>query len=601
MHHWYLYDSRDSNTVSAQSVTGIIEDRKGRYWCTTWGGGFDAFDPRSGKFRSFKVHAGTNSISTNLVGGLFEDSRGILYMGSDNGGLITFDPDSEKFKVYRHDANDPSSISCDFVEGSFAETKSTAPDHSGSFIWLTTNGGGINAFDPLTGKFRAFTTRDGLSTNDVVTIVKDNNGDYWLGIFKGISCFTPPKDPFDPNCKIHFRNYDVSDGLPADDINNFATYKDIDGRIFFGTYRQGMFCFYPQDLKDNEYLPPVFITDFRLFNQSVIANDSTRLLSSPIEDTKQIELSYRQNVISFTFASLNYIHPEKNQYAYKLDGFDRDWTYTDASKRFANYTNLNAGEYTFEVKGSNNDGVWNETPTTLHLIITPPYWQTWWFRMLLISLIGGIIYALVRNRMNQVVKLQRIRNKIASDLHDDVGSTLSSISIFSELAKQQSKEVSPLLDQIGEHSRKMLDTMADIVWTINPENDNFEKIILRMRSFAYNLLGAKNIAFEFDADESINKLKLPMEVRKNLFLIFKEAANNMAKYSEASRALFSVKYSNHQIKFMIRDNGNGFDEATIERGNGLNNMKRRAKEIGAQLLIESGVGSGTSVELILQT
>jgi len=330
-------------------------------------------------------------------------------------------------------------------------------------------------------------------------------------------------------------------------------------------------------------------------------SDTNKFLHTTIETTKEIKLSYRENVFSFTFAALNFVHPENNKYAYKLDGFDKDWNYTDASKRFANYTNLDAGEYIFMVKGSNNDGVWNETPTTLHLIITPPYWKTWWFRLLVILSLAGIIYALVRNRLNQILKLQRIRNKIASDLHDDVGSTLSSISIFSELAKQQSKEVTPLLNQIGENARNMLDTMADIVWTINPENDNFEKIILRMRSFAYNLLGAKNIAFEFDADESISKLKLPMEVRKNLFLIFKEAANNMAKYSEASRALFSIKYSNHQIKFLIRDNGKGFDEATVAKGNGLKNMKRRAKEIGAQLLIESGIGDGTTIQLTINS
>jgi signal transduction histidine kinase len=195
--------------------------------------------------------------------------------------------------------------------------------------------------------------------------------------------------------------------------------------------------------------------------------------------------------------------------------------------------------------------------------------------------------------------MQRVRNKIAGDLHDDIGSTLSSISIFTELAKQQSKEVSPLLDQIAEHSRRMLESMADIVWTINPENDNFEKIILRMRSFAYDLLGAKNIEFEFNADESTEKLKLSMTVRKNLYLIFKEAANNMAKYSEASRAMFSISYAARNLKFIVRDNGKGFDINKITQGNGLKSMQRRAKEIGAKFMIESGTGMGTSIELLI--
>jgi two-component system sensor histidine kinase UhpB len=219
-------------------------------------------------------------------------------------------------------------------------------------------------------------------------------------------------------------------------------------------------------------------------------------------------------------------------------------------------------------------------------------------------LIGGIIlFALLsflvynNYRTRQKLKLQTLRNKIASDLHDDVGSTLSSISIFSEIAKEQSKEVIPLLDTIGESSRKMLDAMADIVWTINPENDQFEKIILRMRSFAYELLGAKGIDFEFVVDEDVNALKLPMDVRKNLYLIFKEATNNMVKYAGASKAMFAIKGEKDYLSMMIRDNGNGFDINKSTEGNGIRNMKKRAVEIGARFIIDSAPGSGTTIQL----
>ena len=197
----------------------------------------------------------------------------------------------------------------------------------------------------------------------------------------------------------------------------------------------------------------------------------------------------------------------------------------------------------------------------------------------------------------QKLKLQTLRNKIASDLHDEVGSTLSSISIFSQIAQEQTKEVIPLLDTIGESSRKMLDAMADIVWTINPENDQFEKIILRMRSFAYELLGAKGIDFEFVADEEAIKIKLPMDARKNLYLIFKEATNNMVKYAGASKATFAIKDEKDNLSMMIRDNGMGFDVNLATEGNGIKNMKRRAMEIGAKLLIESFPGSGTTIQL----
>ena len=215
----------------------------------------------------------------------------------------------------------------------------------------------------------------------------------------------------------------------------------------------------------------------------------------------------------------------------------------------------------------------------------------------LVLLITTASFGYYNYRTRQLLRLQMLRNKIASDLHDDVGSTLSSISIFSQMAQQKSKEVNPLLDIIGESSRKMLDAMADIVWTINPENDQFEKIILRMKSFAYELLGARNIDFEFNADEEVVKMKLSMEVRKNLYLIFKEATNNLVKYSGANKARFDIKAEKDSLTMLISDNGKGFDQQQRTMGNGLKNMKRRAEEIGAQFIIESRPGGGTSLEL----
>ena len=217
--------------------------------------------------------------------------------------------------------------------------------------------------------------------------------------------------------------------------------------------------------------------------------------------------------------------------------------------------------------------------------------------LLLVS--GFFVYRNYRN--SQKLKLQVIRNKIASDLHDDIGSTLSSISIFSQMARQQSKEVDPLLESIGENSRKMLDAMADIVWTINPENDQFEKIILRMRSFAYELLGAKKIDFEFNANEEVSKVKLPMETRKNLYLIFKEALNNLVKYSEAKKAQFEIKEEKNSLVMLIHDNGKGFDLDKSTNGNGIRNMRKRAEEIGGELLIDSNPVNGTTIKLNIAT
>ena len=221
--------------------------------------------------------------------------------------------------------------------------------------------------------------------------------------------------------------------------------------------------------------------------------------------------------------------------------------------------------------------------------------------------IGGLALLLILSffvynnfRIANKLKLQNIRNRIASDLHDDVGSTLNSISVYSEVAKQKSPAVVDELEQIGDASRKIIEVMSDIVWTINPKNDTFENIISRMGTLAYNLLKAKNIEHTFQADENLNELKLSLESRRNFYLIFKEALNNLVKYSQATRASITLTNENGLIKLAIRDNGVGFDVAQTSKGNGLLNMKNRAEEMKAQLKIESEKGSGTNLELIFK-
>ena len=590
--HYYKHEENDSTTFSEVSCNDVMEDSKGRYWATAWQGGLNAINTETGKIRAFKLHAGDNSISTNSVGGIFETANGNLLIGSQNGGLIIFNPDTEKFKIYKNVPGDSTSLSNNIAFNFFEEKN--------GIIWLGTRGGGINAFNPQTGKFRAFTTKDGLCNDAIFCMTKDNNNNMWIGTGNGISCFMPPQNPFDYTSKFRFRNYDKSDGLPGNVMNFFAAYKDTDGCIYFGTVNTGFFYFNPDSLKDNQYVPPVYITDFSLFNKSISLNDTTHLLSSSIERTKEIKLNYNQNIISFSFAALNYIHPEKNKYAYKLEGFDKDWVYVDATKRVATYTNLDARNYVFKVRASNNDGIWNEQEASLKLIIAPPYWQTWWFTCLLAIAVAIFIYSLYRFRIKQILKFQAIRNKIAGDLHDDIGSTLNSISVYSEVARLDEANRDEALEMIGDSSRKIIDSLSDIVWTINPTYDSFSKLILRMRSLSYNLFRAKKIEFTFRADEKFDELKLSMMERQNFYLIFKEAINNVIKYSKATRANIQLTFTNNFIELLIRDNGIGFNVDEYTDGNGLGNIKRRAKEMNAQIQINSEPGNGTIIRVTMK-
>jgi ligand-binding sensor domain-containing protein/two-component sensor histidine kinase len=589
--HYHLLTA-NSAPIDSFNWVGVLEDKKGRYWSVQNNVGLCQFDPVTDKARIF---GGNDKDKPSLFfpsGEIFEDSRGILYIYPFEGGFTTFNPDTEKFKTYHHDASDPSSVgseSCHaWIEG------------KNHLVWFGTQGGGIGVFDPAIEKFKTFTTNDGLANNNVASLTADKNGNYWAGTYEGLSCFMPPDDPFAPDCKISFHNYDVNDGLPSNVMNLVSGYCDTDGTLYFGTRNAGMFYFHPDDLKDNDFIPPVHITEFRLKNKLVSVNDSNSVLQSPIEFTKEIRLNYKQNIISFSFTGLNYTRPEKNQYKYMLENYDDDWIYTDASKRFATYTNLNPGKYIFKVKVSNNDGVWNETPTELKIIITPPFWQTTWFKALLALAALGIIYAFYRYRIGQLVLLQRIRNKIAADLHDDIGSTLNSIALYSDLAKQQPVQRDYALGMIAENARKIIDSMSDIVWMINPKNDSFDKIIFRMRSLTHDLLKTKKIECQFKYDETLNEISLPMGMRRNIYLIFKEALNNMIKYSNATKASIKMLHEKKSIILLISDNGIGFDHSVSHNGNGLTNMVQRAEEIGAKLNIESEQGVGTNIELNLK-
>jgi signal transduction histidine kinase/ligand-binding sensor domain-containing protein len=562
-----------------------LQDANGHIW---FAGAFAVFkyDPHTKEFKKYFVDTANRSRLSNIINVVMEPGDGNVWFG--NIGLLRYNANKDLIVPVSLDRNEPARI--------LSTSKITyALKADSSRMWIGTDGSGMFLLDFKTGNCKRISMTDGLPNDRIFGISRDFHGSLWVATDDGLCKYIPPKNLFDAHEKGTFRTFTANYTWPV------QAFTGPDSTLYFQMFSyNGLLYFHPDSLRNNPFTPPVYLTDFRLFNQSVLVGDSSMLLDSTIETKQRIVLSYEQNAFSITFAALSFLDPEDNKYAYQLEGFDRDWIYTNATHRFASYTNLDAGNYIFKVKASNNDGVWNETPAILYLTITPPWWQTWWFRSLVIVALAAIFYGAYRYRMQQVIRVQMIRNSIASDLHDDIGSTLNSISIFSEVAKQQAKENIPALDQIGLSSRKIVESMSDIVWTINPENDNLEKIISRMRAFAYQTLKAKKIDLIFEADTSINSLSLPMQVRKNFYLIFKEATNNMVKYSKASRAAFNITYADHHIHLEIRDDGIGFDTEEIREGNGIKSMKRRAKEIRATLTIESSPDRGTTTVLLVK-
>ena len=295
-----------------------------------------------------------------------------------------------------------------------------------------------------------------------------------------------------------------------------------------------------------------------------INNHPAALQSRDKGSVQKAKFSHTENSINIAFTAFLYSDPNSVKFRYRLKGANAEWQYPE-DERTANFAQLEPGDYTFYVQSGNKNGVWNKNQASFSFIIQPPYWATWWFRTLAILLIAFILYRLYLFRIKNILAIQRIREKIASDFHDDIGSALSSISIFSDVANKQLQQELPrektreIIDRISYHSRDMLDAMDDIVWTVNPKNDSFKNLTVRMNEFAIPLLEAKNIQFEINIQPDILNSRIKMETRKNLFLVFKECINNSVKHSGCSLMKVVLQRSNNQLELTISDNGKGFD------------------------------------------
>lgn len=374
-------------TLSAPTVTILEKGLDGGLWVGTWGKGLNFYDSKKNTFLHYENNPGdAGSISCNFTNCLLVDREGNLWTGSSE-GLDKLNKTTNKFIHYRHSDNDKKSLSSNYVQSIFE-------DHAGNF-WIGTSGG-LNLFDKKNGTFTAYTQKDGLADDMIQSILEDKQNNLWLASNGGLTKFNPVTKTI--------TNYHPSDGLQGSEFKANSRFKASDGQMFFGG-TNGFNAFYPDSIKYNNFIPPVYLTSFQIFNQQVAPGGKDEPLQQQISEAKEITLSYKQSVFSFEFAALNYTLPEKNEYAYMLEGFDKSWNFS-GTKRTATYTNLNAGKYIFKVKGSNNDGVWNEKGTSIQITILPPFWLTWWFKTLVVLTVIGAATALYGWRMS-IIKGQK--------------------------------------------------------------------------------------------------------------------------------------------------------------------------------------------------
>jgi ligand-binding sensor domain-containing protein/signal transduction histidine kinase len=443
----FIEDKNKPNSIGSNRIWDILADEHENLWIATDGGGLNYFDRKANRFTKYlpnpqkpkeslgstrmgcllidyqgflwigtdmglskldrqTMHFETfrydekdsESLGNNDIGSLFEDSQQNLWIGTEGGGLNLFDSKTKKFKRYQHQKNNKFSISNDKVYDIYEDEKS-------KIFWVATDIG-LNAFDKDAEKFYYLNTNDGLPNNVIYGILPDKNGNLWLSTNKGLSRFTLPKN-IDELIRLKstklinksFKNYEIKDGLLNDEFSHNSNCILKTGELAFGGVN-GINIFHPDSIKENPYIPLVHLLNLKINNVSIPIGEKS-LLKQDLRYTKQLRLTSKQNNILIEYVAINFTLSERNQYAYILEGYDKDWKYVN-NRQIAEYTNLPFGTFTFKVKASNNDGIWNETPSTIQISITPPFWQTLWFRIAAILLILALVVSIYKWRVREL-------------------------------------------------------------------------------------------------------------------------------------------------------------------------------------------------------
>jgi len=567
----------DAPAAKQPPINALREDPAGRLWIAT-NVGLYRFDPLTGAARRYARpdDAPVNLASNFFVQSLYLDRSGRLWLGVFGGMLYRFDAEAETFTRYPLWFTDREEL---VSEGIWAIHE----DRDG-LLWLGSDLG-LTRVDPRSGAVKHFTERDGLPGSIVYAILQDDIlGHLWLSTNNGLARFD---DRLPPARRI--RVYDAGDGLRNTEFNRRAAFKGKDGTFFFGGL-EGLTRFHPTTIHDNRAVPPVVLTRIETSNRD------TTVAVNPY-GLERLVLSYRDYTVAFAFTALNFTNPAQNQYAYQLEGFDEQWIEA-GPRRFASYTNIPPGAYTFRVKGSNDDGVWNEQGAALAVLVTPPFWQTWWFRLLIAGLVAAGLLAAHRYRVARLLEVERMRLRIASDLHDDIGSNLSSIALLSDIVQGRERlgdRERRHLSRISRSARAMVDALRDIVWSIDPDSDRPGDLVRRMQDTAASLLG--NTRWSLHTPSHGLAAGLDMDVRRHVFLGYKEMLHNIARHADATEVTIRIEEDRDALRLTVSDDGVGFD-AAAPAGNGLKSLRERAARIGGTLDVVSRPGGGTTIRLV---
>jgi methyl-accepting chemotaxis protein/ligand-binding sensor domain-containing protein len=483
----YLNNPNDPTSISSNNVAGIVEDKDGIIWVATMGGGLNRFDPEQKTFKSYNADGKENSISTNWTKVIIETQNNELWIGTGN-GIDVFDKRTEQFKHYRHEDNNPKSISSSQIIFLYEDSKKN--------LWAATEYG-INLFNRKDNSFRSFTEDEGLCNNVICGLGEDKFGNLWISSNKGVSQFVNAVNSLDT---IVFKNFYADDGLQSNAFVSRSCFTGKDGKVYFGG-PNGFNIIDPSNIVTNPKKPNIVFTNFILMNKEVEIGAENSPLQKHISMTNKIVLNYDQSVFRIEFASLSLLVPEKNQYAYKMEGFDKEWIYSGSINN-ASYTNLDPGEYTFRVKASNNDGLWNEEGVSLKIIVLPPWWETTLFRILLIGSIIGLIVGFITWRTKQLKENQKYLEKKVEEATNEVKSRNVKLS---EAQAKLTSIMDDVKNQLSRASEELLDASNSQASTAEEISASMEEIaseITENASITLQMLEtAKQV--EVEAGESV--------------------------------------------------------------------------------------------------
>jgi signal transduction histidine kinase len=567
--------------LSSDVVLAIYEDTQGVIWFGTYGGGVNEY--RDGQFHPYTTREG---LSHDDVRAIHQDRRGHMWFGTGGGGLSRWA--DGKFTTFRK---------ADGLAGDFVRT--IYEDQTGT-LWIGT-GAGISRLKD--GTFFNITTRHGLPDNAVNQILEDGNGQLWMGSGQGISRVRKQELEDRVAGKIREINcvtYSASEGVSRCN-GGFqpSGWRSRTGRLFFPMVT-GLAVVDPARLKSNTDPPPVVI-------EETIVDDQ---LYEPGQEVKVASSAQR---VGFRFTGLDLAAPARMRFKYRLEGFDPDWIVAGAD-RSAFYTRVPPGSYRFRVIAANMDGVWNQEGSSWAITVVPPTWKTWWFRTLVGIVIVGSIISLVRyvsvKRMEgrlallqQQNALERERARIAQDMHDDLGASLTQIAYLSDLGQRSGQAPPGVADQfrkISATAREVVRAMDEIVWAINPRNDSLDHLVDYLCQYADDYLDSAGIRCWQEAPSQMPARRVSAEVRHNVFLVVKEALNNVVKHSRVSEVWLKIGWDGARLHITLADEGKGFNPDKVgPSGCGLGNMRKRVADCHGTFELHSCPGEGTRIEVNL--